>query len=60
VQIKSVTPIKSYIVETDDKDWPIYRRAAGSNSWGNLMGESWETCYFEEDELEKAFQEFTN
>lgn len=60
MKIKSVTPVKSFIIETDDKDWPMYRRSAGSVSWENLMGESWEACYSNEEELEKAFQEFIN
>ena len=44
-------------VETDKKEFPTYRRLS-ADSWENLMGESWEPAYFEEKELEAAYQEF--
>jgi len=56
--IKSATPHTSVIIETDNKDFPTYRRDS-ADVWWNLMGISWETCsYGEEDLLESAYQAY--
>ena len=47
----------NYYVETDKKDFPTYRRSS-SGSWERLMGESWESVYMEEKELECLFREY--
>ncbi len=54
MKILSIHPVSSYIVETDDDEYPTYRRN-GKDCWENLMGESWEGCY-DTDELEALFQ----
>jgi len=48
-------PFTYWIVETDEKEFPTYRRNSPL-SWENLMGESWEPSYLGESELETAFQ----
>lgn len=57
MKILSVSECISEIIETDNEEWPIYRRYSGGG-WENLMGCSWEECY--DDDLEKAYQEFKN
>ena len=49
----------SYIVETDDEDWPTYRRLS-KECWENAMGESWETVYNDTKlkELEESFLKY--
>jgi hypothetical protein len=46
-----------YYIQTDEEDYPSYRRYDGG-SWEQSMGESWETVYIREKELESAFQMF--
>lgn len=55
-EVKIVTVRKdiSEIVETDEGDWPTYRRHSEDN-WENLMGESWEPVYLCK-EIEAAYQ----
>lgn len=57
MKIIKVSEDTYFSVKTDDPVWPYYRRN-GPESWENLMGESWEPVYFQEEELEKAFNEF--
>ena len=57
MNIISIEPIESFIVETDSETWPTYRRNAAA-SWENLMGASWEECYSDEEELEAMFQAY--
>lgn len=54
-QIKSIEPVTCHYVETDDPDWPSYRRNGGPECWEVLMGESWEPIYDCSD-LERQFQ----
>jgi hypothetical protein len=54
--IKEVTISTSHIIETDDKEYPCWRRH-GKGSWENLMGNSWEEMEPPEG-LEEAFNEF--
>ena len=53
MQIKQVTKRISFVVETDDPDYPIYIRY-GKNCWANEMGHSEEIIY-DSDELEQLF-----
>jgi hypothetical protein len=46
-----------YYVTTDEEDYCDYRRY-GDSYWEVAMGESWETVYIKEKELEALFQEF--
>lgn len=46
-----------YYLETDADIFPTYRRF-GSGVWERLMGESWESCYGDEKELEALFREW--
>jgi hypothetical protein len=55
MRIKTIDKCVIYYVETDDEEWPEYRRV-GESCWENRMGESWEPAYFEEEELEAAFR----
>jgi hypothetical protein len=57
MKILKITPVQSYIVKTDDKEWPYYR-TDGKGNWENQIGESWEGIYDVDDELEKAVSEF--
>ena len=58
-KIKEVAS-KCFFVKTDKEEHPSYRRDENSVMWQNLIGESWESVYFGEKELEQAFQEFIN
>lgn len=42
------------IIETDGAEWPTYRRYS-SGIWEQLMGESWEPCYLNGDQLEEMY-----
>jgi hypothetical protein len=42
-------------VTTDEEMYNFYRRQGGS--WEILMGESWESMYLKDDELEHLFLE---
>lgn len=53
VEVKKVVET-NYYIQTDDGLFPFYRRSEYRN-WENLMGESWEPHYNDE-ELEKEFQ----
>jgi hypothetical protein len=55
--IISVNKEEIYYVETDSTEHSDYRRV-GPNNWEQRMGESWESVYFEIDELEREFQEY--
>ena len=58
MKILEVRRVISFVVETDEKEFPIFRRSELGGSWENLMGESWESVYSNEDELEAAYQEW--
>ena len=57
MKIENVTKSVSFIIETNSSEFPTYRRGE-NGGWENLMGESWEPCYMNEDELEKMYQEW--
>ena len=57
VTITSVKPVVAEIIVTDEEEWPTYRRSISGN-WENLMGESWESYYDSDGELEAAYQAF--
>lgn len=57
MKIESVTPFTAEIVEIDGLEWTTYQRSAGG-TWLVLMGESWESCYSSEGELESAYQAY--
>ena len=55
MKITSIEEVTSHIVETDNGDWPTYRRS-GADCWENLVGQSWEPLYsHEQDRMEKEF-----
>ena len=56
MKLLEVHPISSVIVETDEDEYPTYRRN-GPDSWENLMGESWESFYACEH-LEHLYQNY--
>ena len=56
MRVISIRAVMTEIVETDEKEWPTYRRFS-PGVWENLMGESWESYYCNE-ELEAAYQAF--
>ncbi|MBL0320597.1 MAG: hypothetical protein IPP74_15075 [Alphaproteobacteria bacterium] len=47
-----------FYVETDDEEPGSNYRRGEHGGWEQLMGESWETCYFKEDEIESLFKQF--
>lgn len=53
--IKEITEVTSFLVETDEEGCSTYRRE-GASCWSQLIGESWESVFYDE-ELEEAFQE---
>ena len=55
-KVEKVTETNYYIT-TDDEHWYFYRRSENGD-WEVLMGESWETLFLREQEMERAFQEF--
>ena len=57
MKIKSVEMVTQIVfyVDTDEDDYNCYRRYA-DGSWELLMGESWESVYIKEAELEEAFR----
>lgn len=57
MKILDVSESISMIVETDNPDFPTYRRFP-SGTWEQLMGDSWEPVYFDEDKLEKLYKEW--
>lgn len=56
MKISEVTITTSHIIKTDDEEYPYWRRNS-SNSWENLMGESWEAMEPPEG-FEEAFKKF--
>lgn len=57
MKIVQVTPFTGEIVEFEGLEWNTHRRSSGG-TWEVLMGESWESCYSSEDELEAAYQAY--
>lgn len=55
MKIVSVAPVTAEIIEIEGSEYTTYERTAGG-SWSVLMGESWESCYSYEDELEALYQ----
>ena len=49
--------VTATVVETDDPEWPTFKRYS-KDSWENLMGESWETVFGREEELEAMYQDW--
>jgi len=56
VKILEVTKCVSFIVKTDEKEFPTFRRSQCGTVWQNQMGEFWESVYSGEAELEAAYQ----
>ncbi|KKK79490.1 hypothetical protein LCGC14_2833000 [marine sediment metagenome] len=54
MKIIDIEEVKSELIETDQEEYPFYRRSSAGN-WENLMGGSWEVEYFCE-ELEAEYQ----
>lgn len=57
MKIESVEKVISFIVDTDAKEFPTFRRGENSG-WERLMGESWEACYTDEQALERMYQKY--
>lgn len=59
MKITNVKLQVSFIIETDNEEFGIYRRN-NSDSWENLMGASWEQVWsdWRIQELEELFQEW--
>jgi len=57
MKILGIDKTTCFLIETDESEYPFYRRN-GPYIWENLMGESWETVFSGEDELENAFIEW--
>jgi len=57
MKIESVTRVVEFIIETDSTEFPTYRRGE-NGGWEQLMGESWEPCYSDEEELERMYQDY--
>lgn len=53
MKVISVKTVVCEEIETDDDEYPVYRRYP-DGEWENLMGESWESVFFS-DELEAAY-----
>lgn len=49
--------ITATVIDTDETDFPTYRRYSSGN-WEQLMGQSWEPVYSGEKELEQMYQEW--
>lgn len=58
MKIIKVIKYTGFFVETDNPDFGGEYRRGEHGGWEQRMGESWETCYTQEDELELLFQEF--
>ena len=55
MKIVSIEEVTSHIVETDGEGWSTYRRS-GADCWENLVGQSWEPLYNQEqDWMEREF-----
>lgn len=57
MKILNIVKAVTFYIDTDNKDYGLFRRGE-NGEWEQLMGESWESCYFLETELEAAFQAF--
>jgi len=58
MKVLSVTKCIEFFVETDNQDFGGDFRRGENGGWEQRMGESWESCYSMENELEAAYQEF--
>lgn len=58
MEIESVVKSVTYYVDTkkDDSNYARTFMRGENGGWDERMGESWETVYSEEDELEAAFK----
>ncbi|RPJ40143.1 MAG: hypothetical protein EHM35_00630 [Planctomycetaceae bacterium] len=56
MRVISVSSRIEELVETDAEEWPSFSRSS-SESWLQLMGESWESVY-DEGDIEAAYQEY--
>lgn len=60
MKITDVTKSVTYYVETDSSEFPYYRTNKYGTDWENLMGDSWEPCYSQEEKLQKLFLDYKN
>lgn len=60
MKILNVEKSTTFYVETDNPEFGGRYRRGENGGWELQMGESWESVYFDEDELEAAFREFLN
>jgi hypothetical protein len=58
MKIKTIIPSTYLGVEMEDSEYDYYRTYGTGDNWEVLMGESWEPCYSQEDELKKLFQDY--
>jgi hypothetical protein len=54
MKITRIVHTESHIIETDEDEYPTYRRNS-ADDWENMMGCSWEPV-FETVEIEQLFQ----
>jgi len=60
MKIKSIIQSAYLNVEMEDSEYVYYRTYGCGDNWEVLMGESWEPCYSQEDELKKLFQDYVS
>jgi hypothetical protein len=58
MKITKLSKSMTYYVDTDKEDFPYYRTDENGENWENLMGESWEPCYSQEEKLKKLFWDY--
>jgi hypothetical protein len=58
MKIIRVSKSTTYYVETDNPDFPDYRTDETGTHWENAMGDSWESVYGEERELQGIFLDY--
>jgi hypothetical protein len=58
MKITSITQRTYFDVEVEGGEFDQYRTYGSGDNWEVLMGESWETCYSQEEELKNLFQEY--
>ena len=56
MRIEQINRVVYEIIDTDSNDFPTYRRSE-NGEWENLVGESWEIDY-DDDDLEKMYNDF--
>ena len=58
MKIVEIQPVMEIIEYIEMEDGSYYKRYE-SGIWEQLMGQSWETCYSDEDQLEELYRKTT-